>query len=112
MQGRAPRVVVTIEADGTVDTHADSGVTVFVVDRRLRDDDHALQIEGLSASLRSLLEGLSGSNPEKVGKVADDLLQGLELLREQPVTCELGERERTQIQNLRNHLLTRKGKPE
>lgn len=85
---------------------------MFVVDRRRRDDDHALQIEGVSASLRSLLEGLSGSHPEKVRKVADDVLHGLELLREQPVTCELGERERTQIQNLRNHLRTPKGKPE
>jgi phage replication-related protein YjqB (UPF0714/DUF867 family) len=109
MPGRVPRVVVTIEADGTLETQADTGVNVFVVDRRLRDDDHALQIDGVSASLRSLLEGLSGSHPENVAKVASDVLRGLELLREQPVSCELGQRERTQIQNLRIRLGTDPG---
>lgn len=112
VQGRVPHVVVTIEADGTLDTRADSAVNVFVIDRRLRDNDHALQIGGVSASLRSLLEGLSGSHPERVREVADDVLNALELLRAQPVTCELGQREQTQIQNFRNYLRRDKGVPD
>lgn len=76
-----PVVVVTIEEDGTVDTRSNMGAFVFVVDRRLRNRDQSIQVGGSGASLRTLLEGLSGKDQGFVKQVASDLVRAVATLK-------------------------------
>ncbi len=77
----APVVVVTIEEDGTADTRSNMGAFVFVVDRRLRSRDQAIQVGNSAASLRTLLEGLSGKDGAFVKQVARDLVREVATLK-------------------------------
>jgi hypothetical protein len=104
---QTPCVVVSIDSQGAVESYAEAGTCVLVLDRRTRENDHAIQVQGDFASLRSLLQGLAGVHSDKVARVAQDVLRGLEHLGQEAVTCELSEKERVQIGHLRKFLSAR-----
>jgi hypothetical protein len=99
-----PVVVVTIEEDGTVDTRSNMGAYVFVVDRRLRSRDQAIQVGGLAASLRTLLEGLSGKDEVFVKQVASDLVRAVKSLKLDVDEYGPSSKERAQVNNLKKSL--------
>lgn len=99
-----PVVVVTIEEDGTVDTRSNMGAYVFVVDRRLRSRDQAIQVGGLAASLRTLLEGLSGKDEVFVKQVASDLVRAVKSLKLDVDEYGPSSKELAQVNNLKKSL--------
>lgn len=100
----SPVVVVTIEEDGTVDTRSNTGAYVFVVDRRLRSRDQAIQVGGTVASLRTLLEGLSGKDEAFVKQVASDLVREVATLKLDVDEYGPSSKELAQVNNLKKSL--------
>lgn len=101
---KSPVVVVTIDEDGTVDTRSNMGAFVFVVDRRLRDRDQAIQMGQSAASLRALLEGLSGKDEAFVEQVARDLVREVATLKLDVDEYAPTAKERAQVANLKKSL--------
>lgn len=106
---QAPVVVVTIEEDGTVDTRSNMGAFVFVVDRRLRRRDQAIQVGNSAASLRTLLEGLSGKDEAFVKQVASDLVREVAALKLNADEYGPTAKEVAQVANLKKSLELRLG---
>lgn len=77
---------------------------VFVVDRRLRSRDQAIQVGGLAASLRTLLEGLSGKDEAFVEQVARDLVREVATLKLDVDEYAPTAKERAQVANLKKSL--------
>lgn len=100
----APVVVVTIEEDGTVDTRSNMGAFVFVLDRRLRSRDQAIQVGDSSASLRTLLEGLSGKDEAFVKQIASDLVREVATLKFDVDEYGPTSKEVAQVSNLKKSL--------
>ena len=100
----SPVVVVTIKEDGTVDTRSNMGAYVFVVDRRLRSRDQAIQVGGLAASFRTLLEGLSGKDQPFVKQVASDLVRAVKGLKLDVDEYGPTPKELAQVSNLKRSL--------
>lgn len=103
----SPVVVVTIEEDGTVDTRSNMGAFVFVLDRRLRNRDQSIQVGGSGASLRTLLEGLSGKDEAFVKRVARDLIREMATLKLDVEEYGPTRRELAQLTNLKKSLEVR-----